>query len=66
MISPWMANKKFLEGYGLDSNEFNRMAYSIKFFSVINYANAIEKIIAKKQMTKPDYYRLRLNGLSSL
>jgi hypothetical protein len=48
MISPWMANKKFLEGYGLDSNEFNRMAYSIKFFSVINYANAIEKIIAKK------------------
>jgi len=58
--------QKFLEGYGLDFNEFNRMAYSIKLFNVINYAHAIEKIIAKKQMTKLDYYRLRLNGYLDL
>lgn len=58
--------QQFLEGYGLDFNEFNKMAYSLKVFNIINYARSIEKIIEGKQMTKLDYYRLRLNGYLDL
>ena len=58
--------QKFLEGYGLDFNEFSRMAYSLKVFNVINYAHSIEKIIAKKEIANLDYYRLRLNGYLDL
>ena len=58
--------QQFMEGYGLDFNEFSRMAYSLKVFNVVNYAQSIEKIIAKNQMTKLDYYRLRLNGYLDL
>jgi len=54
--------QKFLEGYGLNFKEFNRMSYSIKLFNILNYTTYIRHMIDRKEMQKLEYYKLRLNG----
>ena len=52
----------FLEGYGLDFTEFNRMSYALTAFNLINYIPSLQRIIERKETTKLELYRLRLNG----
>ena len=54
--------EKFLEGYGLDFKEFNKMAYSLTAFNLINYVPVLQDIIAKKDKGLLNLYKLRLNG----
>lgn len=56
------AKQKFLEGYGLDIKEFNRNAYALTVFNLINYIPSLQIIIDKKQTARLELYRLRLNG----
>jgi hygromycin-B 4-O-kinase len=52
----------FLEGYGLDTNEFDQMSYALTAFNVINYIPTLQRIIDKKDKERLELYRLRLNG----
>ena len=58
--------QKFLEGYGLDFDEFNRMAWLIKAFNLINYSNTFKRIVEKKDAHRMEFYRLRMNGYLDL
>jgi hygromycin-B 4-O-kinase len=53
---------RFLEGYGVDFDEFDKMAYSMKVFNIINYADSIKAMKEKNDLQWLQYYRLRLNG----
>ena len=54
--------QKFLEGYGVDFDGFNRMAWLIKAFNLINYSNTFKRIVEKKDSARMKFYRLRMNG----
>ena len=54
--------QKFLEGYGLNFEEFNQMSYALTAFNLINYIPALEKIIKEKDRNMLELYKLRLNG----
>jgi len=58
--------QKFLEGYGLDFDEFNRMAWLIKAFNLVNYSNSFNEILEKKDIIRMEFYRLRMNGYLDL
>ena len=58
--------QNFLEGYGLDFDEFNRRAWLIKAFNLINYSNTFKGIVEKKDNNRMAFYRLRINGYLDL
>jgi aminoglycoside phosphotransferase (APT) family kinase protein len=56
----------FLEGYGIDPNEFSKIAYAIKAFNILNYTDTIERIKNRKDASRLEFYRLRLKGYMDL
>ena len=58
--------QRFLEGYGVDFAEFNKMSYALTAFNIINYVPSLERAIEKKDKTKLEFYKLRLNGAFDL
>lgn len=54
--------QKFLEGYGLNFHEFERMSYSLTAFNLINYVPSLRRIIERKEKTQLEFYKLRING----
>ena len=58
--------QKFLEGYELDIDEFNKKAYALTAFNIINYIPALQSIITKKDKNKLALYKLRLDGALDL
>lgn len=54
--------QRFLEGYGLDFAEFNRMSYALTAFNIVNYVPSLQRAIDKKDKTRLEFYKLRLNG----
>lgn len=57
---------RFLEGYGLDIEEFNKMSYALTAFNLINYIPTLQQLISGKKNTILDLYKLRLNGALDL
>ena len=60
------AKQKFLEGYGLDVEDFKKKAYSLTLFNIINYIPVLQQIIDKKEKDKLELYKLRLDGALDL
>lgn len=58
--------QRFLEGYGLDFNEFNKMSYALTAFNLVNYVPTLQEAIEKNDKAKLEFYRLRLNGAFDL
>lgn len=58
--------QRFLEGYGLDFDEFNKMSYALTAFNLVNYVPSLEQAVAAKDNVRLDFYRLRLNGAFDL
>lgn len=56
------AKQSFLEGYGIDNEEFEKLSYALTAFNLVNYVPSIREIIKKKDTAKLELYRLRLNG----
>ena len=54
--------QKFLEGYEPDVEEFSKKAYALTVFNIINYIPALQGIINKKDKTRLELYKLRLDG----
>lgn len=54
--------QRFLEGYGLDLDEFKRMSYALTAFNLVNYVPSLQRAIDAKDQVKLDFYKLRLNG----
>lgn len=60
------AKQSFLEGYELDFTEFNRKAYSLTAFNIINYIPALDRILKSKKKNVLELYKLRLDGALDL
>ncbi|MGZ8509816.1 MAG: phosphotransferase family protein [Chitinophagaceae bacterium] len=60
------AQWQYLEGYGLSTDKLLEISPAIKVFNLLNYAPEIEKIVAEKEKSKLDHYRLRLKGVLDL
>ena len=60
------ARQEFLEGYGIDANEFKKMSYALKTFNTLNYVPYIERIIQQKEFDLLAWYKVRLNGYLDL
>lgn len=58
--------QRFLEGYGMKPDEFSEIANTIKVFNILNYSDAIERIARKKDKSRLEFYRLRLQGYMDL
>jgi len=58
--------QKFLEGYELDIDEFNKKAYALTAFNIINYIPALQGILNKKDKNGLALYKLRLDGALDL
>lgn len=58
--------QKFLEGYGLDFKEFDRMAFALTAFNLINYVPTLKQIITDKDSAQLEFYKLRINGALDL
>jgi hygromycin-B 4-O-kinase len=56
----------FIEGYGLDAGELEKIAAVIKTLNLINYAPEVERLVKAKDAVQLDYYRIRLNGVFDL
>jgi len=56
------AKQQFLEGYGVDPEEFGKKAYALTLFNIINYIPDLQKMIAKKDKKSLAFYKLRLDG----
>lgn len=54
--------QQFLDGYGITARAYSKLDYGIKVFNILNYTNAIEKLIKKKDKNQLELYKLRLNG----
>lgn len=54
--------QKFLEGYGLNSEKFQEMSYALTAFNLVNYIPDLQNIIAKRDKSMLELYKLRLNG----
>jgi aminoglycoside phosphotransferase (APT) family kinase protein len=57
---------KFLEGYGLNISEFDQMSYALTAFNLVNYVPALQRILEKKEKSRLELYKLRLNGALDL
>ncbi len=53
---------KFLEGYGLDFNEFNRNSYALTVFNLLNYVPHLHGVMKRNNPKEVELYKLRLNG----
>jgi hygromycin-B 4-O-kinase len=60
------AKQSFLEGYELDFDEFNKNAYSLTAFNIINYIPALERILKSRKKNVLELYKLRLEGALDL
>ena len=60
------AKQQFLEGYGVDPDEFGKKAYSLTLFNIINYIPDLQKMITKKDKKGLAFYKLRLDGALDL
>jgi aminoglycoside phosphotransferase (APT) family kinase protein len=60
------AKQHFLEGYGMAPDEFERSAFAVKAFNIINYAPKIKRLSDRRDSLALEYYRLRLNGFLDL
>jgi thiamine kinase-like enzyme len=60
------AKQEFLEGYGIKTKDFTRMAFALKVFNIINYAPKIKRLAERKESDTLELYRLRLNGYLDL
>jgi hygromycin-B 4-O-kinase len=58
--------QQFLEGYGIETAEFSKMAYATKVFNIINYAPKIKRLSDRKDLLALEFYSLRLNGYLDL
>lgn len=58
--------QRFLEGYGMKPDEFSDIANTIKVFNILNYSDAIERIASRKNISRLQFYRLRLHGYMDL
>ena len=54
--------QSFLEGYELNFEEFNRKAYSLTLFNIINYIPVLQRLISGKDKKTLELYKLRLDG----
>jgi len=60
------AKQSFLEGYELDFDEFNKKAYSLTAFNIINYIPALQRVLKSKKKNLLELYKLRLDGALDL
>ena len=60
------AKQSFLEGYELDFDEFNKKAYSLTAFNIINYIPALQGVLKSKKKNLLELYKLRLDGALDL
>ncbi|MGB8194899.1 MAG: aminoglycoside phosphotransferase family protein [Chitinophagaceae bacterium] len=58
--------QRLLEGYGMDPKEFEKISPVIKAFNILNYADSIERIAARKDKATLEHYRLRMKGFMDL
>lgn len=58
--------QRFLEGYGLNLEEFNKMSYALTAFNMINYVPTLQAAFERNDKTQLEYLRLRLNGAFDL
>ena len=58
--------QKFLEGYGLDYEAFERNAFALTAFNLINYVPTLQRLESRKNKKQLDFYKLRMNGLLDL
>jgi hygromycin-B 4-O-kinase len=56
----------FLEGYGISSRQYLRLAPAIKTLNFLNYAGAIQEAFASKDKLRADALRARLHGAFDL
>ncbi|MBC7904312.1 MAG: aminoglycoside phosphotransferase family protein [Gemmatimonadaceae bacterium] len=56
------AKQKFLEGYGLDTEEFEKMSYALTVFNLLNYIPTLQRMMERQDMASLNLYKLRLNG----
>jgi len=56
------AKQSFLEGYELDFDDFNKKAYSLTAFNIINYIPALQGVLKSKKKNLLELYKLRLDG----
>jgi aminoglycoside phosphotransferase (APT) family kinase protein len=56
----------FLEGYGMTTRQYSRIADDIKVLNILNYAGPIEKALRHKDRAKLDSLRARLHGALDL
>jgi hygromycin-B 4-O-kinase len=54
--------QQFLDGYGITAKEYIKMEYGIKVFNILNYTEAVEGLLKKKDKNQLALYELRLNG----
>ena len=60
------AKQSFLEGYELDFDDFNKKAYSLTAFNIINYIPALQQIFKSRKKNILELYKLRLDGALDL
>jgi hygromycin-B 4-O-kinase len=60
------AKQCFLEGYDLDFDDFNKKAYSLTAFNIINYIPALQQIFKSRKKNILELYKLRLDGALDL
>ncbi len=53
---------RFLEGYGIDFAEFNRHAYALTVFNLLNYTPYLRSLVEGGHTRELEFYKLRLNG----
>jgi hygromycin-B 4-O-kinase len=56
------AKQSFLEGYELDFDDFNKRAYSLTAFNIINYIPALQGVLKSRKKNLLELYKLRLDG----
>jgi len=54
--------QRFLQGYKIDTKEFEKMSFALTAFNIINYIPYIEKMVHRKEKNNLALYKLRLNG----
>ena len=54
--------QRFLEGYELDFAAFEKMAYALTAFNLVNYIPSLQRMIERKEVQQLEFYKLRING----
>lgn len=56
----------FLEGYGISAREFSKISPILKTLNILNYSNAIDDAVDRKDRRQLDLLRARLHGAFDL